>query len=226
MRTTITSAMTGKAVTFDGNVQGRVGIRLSDGPGAILERVEVLDALREALAVTIIDGPIQPLADWERELMLATAEVDLSAAYAQSLAEHFAALAAAKRAVENEADARRSAPVALPPITPGREVLAGEVVEGDVIMTEHGPRPVQSVVRQNGRVHLYYRKPGGLDWITRPSDSLLAIRDAVVVVPAPKPAEPSHEQMLAVVQSAGWCTVPDDQQIVAHQYARLVEAGS
>ena len=55
MRTTITSAMTGKAVTFDGNVQGWVGIRLSDGQGVILERDELLDALREALGVTITD---------------------------------------------------------------------------------------------------------------------------------------------------------------------------
>lgn len=191
MRATITSAMTGKAVDFDGNVQGRVGIRLgevdAEKQGAIFERDELLDALRMALGVTIIDGPAQPLADWEREIIMLTDEADLPAAHAESLAEHFAALAAAKRAVENAAEERRSIPVVLPPMTPGRDVLAGEVVEGDVIMTEHGPRPVQSAVRQGARVHLYYRKPGGLDWITRPSDSLIAIRDAVVVTPTSVP---------------------------------------
>lgn len=33
---------------------------------------------------------------------------------------------------------------------------------------------------------------------------------------------PTHEQMLAVVQSAGWTTVPGDPATVAHQYARLM----
>lgn len=122
MRTTITSAMTGKAVTFDGNVQGRVGIRLCDGPGVILERDELLDALREALGVTIIDTPSEPM----------------------------------------------------------REVLAGEVVEGDVILTERGPRLIASVVRMDGNAYLYYRVPGGLDRVKRPTTSPISIRAAVV----------------------------------------------
>lgn len=126
MRTTITSALTGKAVTFDGNVQGRVGIRLgeidAEKPGVILERDELLDALREALGVTIIDTPNMPM----------------------------------------------------------REVLAGEVVEGDVILTERGPRPIASVVRMDGNAYLYYRVPGGLDRVKRPTTSPISIRAAVV----------------------------------------------
>jgi hypothetical protein len=64
--------------------------------------------------------------------------------------------------------------------TPERDVFAGEVVEGDVIMTEHGPRPVHSVVRLGAMAHIYYRTPRGTDSIVRPLTSSIAIRAAVV----------------------------------------------
>lgn len=63
---------------------------------------------------------------------------------------------------------------------PERDVFAGEVTVGDVITTTFGPRPVQSVVRLDGQVHIYYRVPRGLDSIVRPDDSLISIRAAVV----------------------------------------------
>lgn len=66
-------------------------------------------------------------------------------------------------------------------LTPCRDVFAAEVITGDVIATEHGPRPVQSVVHLNGNVHLYYRVPRGLDYIVRPHDSLISIRDVAVI---------------------------------------------
>lgn len=64
--------------------------------------------------------------------------------------------------------------------TPERDVFAGEVVEGDLIMTVEGMRPVLSVVRLGGVARLYYRTPGGTDCIARPEGSLITIRAAVV----------------------------------------------
>lgn len=66
-------------------------------------------------------------------------------------------------------------------LTPVRDVFAAEVTMGDVITTEHGPRTIQSVVHLNGNVHLYYRVPRGLDYIVRPHDTLITIRDVAVI---------------------------------------------
>lgn len=64
--------------------------------------------------------------------------------------------------------------------TPERDVFAGEVVEGDLIVTVEGMRPVQSVVRMDGVARIYYQTPRGLDSITRPLTSTISIRAAVV----------------------------------------------
>lgn len=64
--------------------------------------------------------------------------------------------------------------------TPERDVFAGEVVEGDLIVTVEGMRPVQSVVRMDGVAHIYYRTPRGTDSIVRPLTSTITIRAAVV----------------------------------------------
>lgn len=107
-----------------------------------------------------------------------------------------------------------------------RRLFACEVTEGDVVSTRIGPRPVESVVRIGDCVSLWFPRVPGLDVEHRldvDAAELLEIRDAVVQQPEPSP---SHEEMLAAVNDAGWATVPSDREVVAWQFKRLTEVRS
>lgn len=62
-----------------------------------VDRTALLDAVRSELGVLIIDASQEPLAQWEKELLVTTDDENLTAENADALAVYYAGLATEKR---------------------------------------------------------------------------------------------------------------------------------